>query len=54
MKTLEFEKMQNLTGGDFSDFAGGLACGAAVATVIVNPFMAWIPAIGCINYLYSD
>lgn len=53
MKTIEINEMEKVNAGDFNDIAGGLACGAAVASVFVNPFMAWIPAIGCLNYINS-
>ncbi len=53
MKTLELEHLEEVKAGAFKDFAGGVACGAAVASLLFNPFMAWIPAIGCVNYFTS-
>lgn len=53
MKALELKHLEEVKAGAFKDFAGGVACGTAVVGLIVNPFLVWIPAIGCINYFTS-
>ena len=52
MKTLDFDEMEVIVAGDdLDDFVGGLACGAAIGSLFVNPFLAFIPIAGCANYL---
>uniref|UniRef100_UPI00404A2FE4 hypothetical protein n=1 Tax=Flavobacterium sp. TaxID=239 RepID=UPI00404A2FE4 len=55
MKNLELNQMVKIVGGDdIDDFVGGLACGAALAGVFTLNPMAWIPAIGCANYIRNN
>ena len=55
MKNLNLNQMEIiLAGDDIDDFIGGLACGAALASVFVNPFLAFIPALGCYNFIRNN
>lgn len=57
MKKIELNQLEVLIGGDdFDDFVGGLACGAALASLFLPGgfITGFIPALGCANYIRNN